>query len=68
MPTYRYRREDGSTFEVDQRITDEALSHDDDGHPVTRVLFAPIVRFRGPGFHNSDYAPTGGRARATVSD
>ena len=55
MPLYVYRRPDGSTFEVRQSISDEALTHDPQtGQPVQRVLFAPAVRFKGPGFHNTD--------------
>jgi predicted nucleic acid-binding Zn ribbon protein len=56
MPTYVYRRPDGTTFEIDQRITDEPLTRDPDtGAAVERVLFAPAVHFKGSGFHNTDY-------------
>ncbi len=56
MPIYEYRRPDGTTFEVMQKFTDEALTHDPDtGVPVQRVLTAPAIHFKGSGFHNTDY-------------
>jgi putative FmdB family regulatory protein len=39
MPTYTYRREDGTTFETQQRITDEALETcPETGQPVERII------------------------------
>ncbi len=65
MPTYVYRRPDGSTFELDQRITDAALQADPQtGEPVERVLSPPAIFFKGPGFHNTDYGVS--RPRPTV--
>jgi putative FmdB family regulatory protein len=56
MPIYEYRRQDGTTFEVMQSITAEALTTDPEtGQPVTRVLHAPAVHFKGSGFYNTDY-------------
>jgi putative FmdB family regulatory protein len=56
MPIYEYRRPDGTTFEVMQSFTDDALTHDPDtGVPVERVLHAPAIHFKGKGFHNTDY-------------
>ena len=56
MPIYEYRRPDGSTFEVQQPFSDEALTHDPDtGVEVQRVLHAPAVHFKGSGFYNTDY-------------
>ncbi|WP_210494404.1 zinc ribbon domain-containing protein [Patulibacter sp. SYSU D01012] len=56
MPIYEYRRPDGSTFEVLQKFSDEALTQDPDtGVPVERVLSAPAIHFKGSGFHNTDY-------------
>ena len=56
MPIYEYRREDGTTFEVLQSFSDDALTHDpDSGQPVERVLHAPAVHFKGSGFYNTDY-------------
>src|SRR5690348_5079903 len=62
MQIYEYRREDGTTFEVIQSMTDPALTHDPDtGQAVSRVLHAPAVHFKGSGFYNIDY---GTRKRA----
>ena len=56
MPIYEYRRPDGTTFEVQQSFSDEALTHDpESGAPVTRVLHPPAVHFKGKGFYNTDY-------------
>ena len=56
MPIYEYRRPDGSTFEVKQRMADDALTIDpDSGVPVERVLHAPAIHFKGKGFYNTDY-------------
>ena len=56
MPTYEYRRPDGTTFEIVQRISEDALTHDPEtGVPVTRVLFAPAVHYKGSGFYANDY-------------
>jgi putative FmdB family regulatory protein len=56
MPIYEYRRKDGTTFEVMQKMADDPLKVDPEtGEPVERV-FAPIaIHFKGSGFHNTDY-------------
>jgi len=65
MPIYEYRRADGTTFEVLQSFSDDALTHDPDtGQPVQRVLHAPAVHFKGSGFYNTDYG-TRKRSRET---
>lgn len=56
MPIYEYRRPDGSTFEILQSFSDEALAKDPEtGVKVQRVLHAPAVHFKGKGFYNTDY-------------
>ena len=56
MPIYEYRRPDGSTFEIVQSFSDDALTKDpDSGVAVERVLHAPAVHFKGKGFYNTDY-------------
>jgi putative FmdB family regulatory protein len=56
MPIYEYRRPDGSTFEVQQSFSDDALKVDPEtGVPVERVLHPPAVHFKGKGFYNTDY-------------
>jgi putative FmdB family regulatory protein len=56
VPFYEYRRPDGTTFEVLQKMSDDALTHDPEtGVPVERV-FSPIaIHFKGKGFYNTDY-------------
>ncbi len=56
MPIYEYRREDGTTFEVMQKFSDDTLTVDPEtGQKVTKVLHAPAIHFKGKGFHNTDY-------------
>jgi putative FmdB family regulatory protein len=56
MPIYEYRRPDGTTFEVLQKMSEDALTHDPEtGVPVQRVLTPPAIHFKGSGFHNTDY-------------
>lgn len=56
MPFYEYRRPDGTTFEVMQKMSDEALTHDPEtGVPVERVFHPIAVHFKGKGFYNTDY-------------
>jgi putative FmdB family regulatory protein len=56
MPIYEYRRPDGTTFELQQSFSEDALTEDPDtGVPVERVLHPPAVHFKGKGFYNTDY-------------
>jgi putative FmdB family regulatory protein len=67
MPIYEYRRPDGTTFEIQQSFSDEALTVDPEtGVPVERVLHAPAVHFKGKGFYNTDYG-TRSRQRETAA-
>jgi putative FmdB family regulatory protein len=73
MPIYEYRRPDGTTFEVLQKFSDDALTEDPEtGVPVRRVLSAPAIHFKGKGFHNTDYGtkkrPVGGGSDSSSSD
>ncbi len=58
MPTYVYRREDGSTFEIEQRITEDPLvTCPDTGQKVQRVITGSAgLIFKGNGFYLTDYA------------
>lgn len=58
MPTYVYRREDGSTFEIQQRITEDALTTcPTTGQNVKRIISANTgLIFKGSGFYLTDYA------------
>ncbi|HEX4467151.1 MAG TPA: zinc ribbon domain-containing protein [Solirubrobacteraceae bacterium] len=67
MPIYEYRRPDGTTFEIQQPFSDDALTVDPEtGVPVQRVLHAPAVHFKGKGFYNTDYG-TRNRQRETAA-
>jgi len=67
MPIYEYRRPDGTTFEIQQSFSEDALVVDPDtGVPVERVLHAPAVHFKGKGFYNTDYG-TRNRQRETAA-
>jgi putative FmdB family regulatory protein len=56
MPLYEYRCEDGHTFEVMQRMSDEPVqSCEVCGKPVQRVFHPVAVHFKGSGFYNTDY-------------
>ena len=63
MPIYEYRCENGHTFEVMQKMTDDPIATcPDDGAPVQRVFHPVAVHFKGKGFYNTDYG-TKKRAR-----
>jgi putative FmdB family regulatory protein len=62
MPIYEYRCEQGHTFEVMQRMSDDPLSTCQTCEaPVARVFHPVAVHFKGSGFYNTDY---GTRKRA----
>jgi predicted nucleic acid-binding Zn ribbon protein len=63
VPFYEYRRPDGTTIEVMQKMTDPPLAEDPDtGVPLQRVFHPIAVHFKGQGFYNTDYG-TKKRAR-----
>jgi putative FmdB family regulatory protein len=56
MPVYEYRCEDGHTFEVMQRMSDDPVQTCEVcGLPVQRVFHPVAVHFKGSGFYNTDY-------------
>ena len=76
MPIYEYRCEKGHTFEVMQRMVDEALTECTTcGAPVQRVFHPVAVHFKGSGFYTTDYgkkkgkgAKEGGTSESKSSD
>jgi putative FmdB family regulatory protein len=63
MPIYEYRCENGHTFEVMQRMTeDPVVTCTTCEAPVQRVFHPVAVHFKGSGFYNTDYG-TKRRAR-----
>ena len=66
MPIYEYRCEQGHTFEVMQRMTDDPVSSCQTCEaPVQRVFHPVAVHFKGSGFYNTDY---GTRKRSREKD
>jgi predicted nucleic acid-binding Zn ribbon protein len=56
VPVYVYRRQDGSRFEVEQRITADSLVRcPATGQKVERVLQPFTPRYRGTGFYSTDH-------------
>jgi putative FmdB family regulatory protein len=56
MPIYEYRCDNGHTFEVMQRMSDEPLTACTVcGAPVQRVFHPVAVHFKGSGFYTTDY-------------
>ncbi|MDX6667844.1 MAG: hypothetical protein QOK04_1224 [Solirubrobacteraceae bacterium] len=56
MPIYEYRCQNGHTFEVMQRMTDDPIAVCEVcGAPVQRVFHPVAVHFKGSGFYNTDY-------------
>ena len=65
MPIYEYRCENGHTFEVMQRMTDDPVAACQTCEaPVQRVFHPVAVHFKGSGFYNTDYG-TAKRKRET---
>jgi len=55
MPIYTYRREDGTTFEIRQKFSDDPLETDPKtGQPVTRIIQNAGIIFKGSGFYVND--------------
>ena len=56
MPVYVYRRRDGSSFELEQRITmDSLVSCPTTGQSVERVMQPFSPRYKGTGFYSTDH-------------
>jgi putative FmdB family regulatory protein len=55
MPVYTYRREDGTTFDIRQKFSDDPLTVDPGtGQKLVRVVHAAGVIFKGSGFYVND--------------
>jgi predicted nucleic acid-binding Zn ribbon protein len=53
---YVYRRQDGSTFEIEQRMTQDSLVIcPTTGQHVERVLQPFTPRYKGTGFYSTDH-------------
>lgn len=56
MPVYVYKNlSTGETFEIEQRITEPALTeHPESGDPVKRLIQPVGIAFKGSGFYVTD--------------
>ena len=55
MPEYIYRREDGTTFTLKQKFSDDTLTIDPEtGQKVFRVVQPTSIIFKGSGFYVND--------------
>lgn len=70
MPTYEYKREDGTTFEIRQNINDEPLKTcPDTGQKVKRVISGGGgVLYKGDGWYVTDYKNNGAKKNGTKSE
>lgn len=56
MPVYVYRRRDGSSFELEQPITGDALVIcPTTGQSVQRVMQPFSPHYKGPGLYSTDH-------------
>jgi putative FmdB family regulatory protein len=62
MPTYEYKREDGTTFEITQKMSEDALTTcPTTGQKVKRIISGGGgVVYKGDGWYVTDYK-NGGR-------
>lgn len=67
MPTYEYKREDGTTFEVRQKMSDEPLSTcPTTGQKVKRIISGGGgVVYKGDGWYVTDYKDGGKKSAST---
>lgn len=69
MPIYEYEREDGSVFEVMQKINDPALSVcPSTGQKVIKKISASLPIFNGSGFYKTDYCSNGNSAKSKSTE
>lgn len=67
MPTYEYKREDGSTFEIIQKMSDDPLETcPDTGQKVRRIISGGGgVVYKGDGWYVTDYKDGGPKSAST---
>ncbi|MTI87242.1 MAG: zinc ribbon domain-containing protein [Balneolaceae bacterium] len=66
MPTYEYKREDGTTFDVIQKMSDDPLKIcPETGQKVKRVISGGSgVVYKGEGWYVTDYKDRGKKPAA----
>ncbi len=67
MPTYEYKREDGTTFEIVQKMSDDALTTcPTTGQKVKRIISGGGgVVYKGEGWYVTDYKDGGRKSAST---
>ena len=67
MPTYEYKREDGTTFEVIQKMSEPALKTcPETGQKVKRIISGGGgVVYKGDGWYVTDYKNGGKKSAST---
>lgn len=65
MPTYEYEREDGTRFELQQSISENALEKcPTTGQKVKRLISSTSFQLKGSGWYKTDYTKSGSSAPA----
>jgi len=66
MPIYVYKNlVTGETFEIQQRITEDALTvHPETGDPVKRLVQPVGIAFKGSGFYVNDSRTSSGAGKS----
>ena len=68
MPIYEYQRQDGTVFEILQKISEEPLTVcPDTGQPVKRLVSASAFHLKGSGWYKTDYASDSKAASSSTS-
>lgn len=67
MPTYEYKREDGTTFEIVQKMSEDALTTcPTTGQKVKRIISGGGgVVYKGEGWYVTDYKDGGRKSAST---
>jgi putative FmdB family regulatory protein len=67
MPTYEYKREDGTTFEIKQKMSEDPLKTcPDTGQKVKRMISGGGgVVYKGEGWYVTDYKDGGRKSAST---
>ena len=70
MPTYEYKREDGTVFEITQSINDDPLTVcPETGQPVKRIISGGGgVVYKGSGWYVTDYKNGNGQKKQAPSE
>lgn len=70
MPLYEYKCQTcGERVEVIQRVSDPPYTHCPKcGGEMRKVISAPAIKFKGPGFYKTDYAPKSAETKSETGE